>query len=83
EHNVVHLMTSHQGYYTALSWSATAAGTLILQAFNPTIISDKKCSGALHQEFHDIELLDNITCLQFEGRLPGSVTGYTRWTLIN
>ncbi|KAJ8694057.1 hypothetical protein PTI98_008990 [Pleurotus ostreatus] len=84
-HNVVHLndTTSHQGYYTALSRSATAAGTLILQAFNPAIISDKKCSGALRQEFRDIELLDDITRLQFEGRLPASVTGETRRTLIH
>ncbi|KDQ32269.1 hypothetical protein PLEOSDRAFT_8108, partial [Pleurotus ostreatus PC15] len=83
--NVVHLndTTSHQGYYTALSRSATAAGTLILQAFNPSIISDKKCSGALRQEFRDLELLDDITRLQFEGRLPASVVGDTRRTLVH
>ncbi|KDQ34011.1 hypothetical protein PLEOSDRAFT_1074087 [Pleurotus ostreatus PC15] len=40
--NVVHLndTTTHQGYYTALSRSASAAGTLILQGFNATLISD-------------------------------------------
>ncbi|KAF9492517.1 hypothetical protein BDN71DRAFT_1347105, partial [Pleurotus eryngii] len=82
--NVVHLndTTSHQGYYTALSHSATASGTLILQAFNPSIISDKKCSGALRQEFRDLELLDDITHLQFEGKLPASVIGDTRRTLV-
>ncbi|KAF9488381.1 hypothetical protein BDN71DRAFT_1353349, partial [Pleurotus eryngii] len=85
ENNVVHLndTTSHQGYYTALSRSATAAGTLILQGFNPSVISDKKCSGALCQEFCDLELLDDITRLHFEGKLPASVIGDTRRTLIH
>ncbi|KAF4565753.1 hypothetical protein EYR36_002331 [Pleurotus pulmonarius] len=82
--NVVHLndTTTHQGYYTALSRSASAAGTLILQGFNATLISDRKCSGALRQEFRDLELLDDITRLQFESKLPSAVVGDTRRTLI-
>ena len=40
-------LTTHQSYYTALSWSASAMGTLILQGFDPWKITGK-CSGALH-----------------------------------
>ncbi|KDQ25067.1 hypothetical protein PLEOSDRAFT_1047729 [Pleurotus ostreatus PC15] len=84
-YNVVHLndTTTHQGYYTALSRSASAAGTLILQGFDPRIISGKKCSGALRQEFRDLELLDEITRLRFEGLLHHSVVGDTRRALIH
>ncbi|KAF9494846.1 hypothetical protein BDN71DRAFT_1392644 [Pleurotus eryngii] len=83
--NVVHLndTASQQGYYTALSCSAMANGTLILQGFNPSIISDKKCSGALHQESRDLELLDDITRLHFKGKLHAAVVGETRRTLIH
>ncbi|KAF8229082.1 hypothetical protein L208DRAFT_1093744, partial [Tricholoma matsutake] len=50
--NVVDLSysRSHQAYYTALSRSATAAGTLILTGFHPHKITDR-ASGALRQEF--------------------------------
>ncbi|KAF9492982.1 hypothetical protein BDN71DRAFT_1376719, partial [Pleurotus eryngii] len=74
--NVVHLndTNTHQGYYTALSRSAIAAGTLILQGFDTSIISDKKCSGALRQEFRDLEMLDNITV---------TIVGDTRRSLIH
>ncbi|KDQ25056.1 hypothetical protein PLEOSDRAFT_1025330, partial [Pleurotus ostreatus PC15] len=37
----------------------------------------------LRQEFRDLELLDDITCLRFEGKLPASVVGDTRRTLIH
>ena len=43
-------LKSHQSYYTALSRSATAEGTLILQGFDPRAITGG-CSGALRQEF--------------------------------
>ena len=55
-------LRSHQSYYTALSRSATADGTLILQGFDPKTISGR-CSGALRQEFHELEVLDEITRL--------------------
>ena len=64
---------THQGYYTALSRSATAAGTLILTSFHPTKVTGG-ASGALRQEFRELELLDNITKLRFEGKLPRSIT---------
>src|ERR1700733_13981265 len=72
--NVVDLSQcrSHQGYYTALSRSATAAGTLILTSFHPSKITGG-ASGALRQEFRELELLDNITTLRFEDKLPRSI----------
>ena len=63
---------SHQGYYTALSRSASAAGTLILTSFHPSKITGG-ASGALRQEFRELELLDNITTLRFEDRIPRSI----------
>ena len=70
-YNVVDLSQarSHQSYYTALSRSATAAGTLILNSIHPTKITGG-ASGALRQEFCELELLDNITTLRFNDRLP-------------
>ena len=70
-YNVVDLSQarSHQSYYTALSRSATAAGTLILNTFHPSKITGG-ASRALHQEFRELELLDNITTLRFNDSLP-------------
>jgi hypothetical protein len=70
-YNVVDLTysRSHQGYYTALSRSATAARTLILSSFHPSKITGG-ASGALRQEFRELELLDNITALCFMDKLP-------------
>jgi len=61
QYNVVDLTysRSHQGYYTALSRSSSAAGTLILSSFHPSKITGG-ASGALRQEFRELELLDNI-----------------------
>lgn len=55
-------LSSHQGYYTALSRSATACGALILQGFDARKITGG-CSGALRQEFRELELLDEITSI--------------------
>lgn len=76
--NVVDLTEcrSHQGYYTALSRSATASGTLILTSFHPSKITGG-ASEALHQEFWELELLDNITMLRFKNlndKLPRKIT---------
>ena len=73
---------SHQAYYTALSRSSTAKGTIILQGFDPKKITGR-ASGALRQEFRDLELLDEITKLQYLGKLPCSVTGDRRNSLIH
>ena len=51
-YNVVDLnnCSSHQAYYTALLWSASAAGALILQGFDAKMITGG-ASAALCQEF--------------------------------
>ena len=72
---------SHQAYYTALSRSASAAGTIILQGFDSKKITGK-ASGALRQEFRDLELLDEITKLRYLSKLPGKVIGDRRNDLI-
>ncbi|KAF8798228.1 hypothetical protein BYT27DRAFT_7038024, partial [Phlegmacium glaucopus] len=81
--NVVDLSNarSHQSYYTALSRSASAAGTVILQGFDTHKITGG-ASGALQQEFREIEMLDNITTLHYNAKLPKSVVGDCRNDLI-
>jgi hypothetical protein len=71
ESNVVDLtyIRLHQGYYTALSRGGSAAGTLILGTFHPSKIMGG-VSGALRQEFRELELLDDITTHRFENKLP-------------
>ena len=73
---------SHQAYYTALSRSSTAVGTVILQGFDAKKITGR-ASGALHQEFRDLELLDEITELRYQGKLANSVCGERRNALIH
>jgi hypothetical protein len=53
-----------------------------LQGFEPKKITGK-ASGALRQEFRDLELLDEITKLQYLSKLPSSVYGDSRNTLIH
>jgi hypothetical protein len=72
---------SHQSYYTALSRSASAAGTVILQSFSPSPIIGG-ASGWLRQEFRELELLDEITKLTYESKLPSHIIGHRRNTLI-
>ena len=73
---------NHQSYYTALSRSSSAVGTLLVQPF-----SDKKItggiSGYLRQEFRELEILNTITIKAYEGRLPDSVKGRLRNVLIS
>jgi hypothetical protein len=82
--NVVDLSSarSHQSYYTALSRSASAAGTVILQGFDTHKITGG-ASGALRQEFRELEMLDDITMLRYNGKLPSSVVGVRRNDLIS
>ena len=83
-YNVVHLNScrSHQSYYTALSRSSTAAGTIIIEGFDPNVIT-KGCNGYLRQEFRELEILNDITKLQFEGELPENIKGVFRNELIH
>ncbi|KAH9968376.1 hypothetical protein BGW80DRAFT_1177684, partial [Lactifluus volemus] len=55
----------HQGYYTALLCGTSATDTLILDGFHPSKIMGGAL-GALHQEFRELELLDNITMLHLK-----------------
>ncbi|KAF8220674.1 hypothetical protein L208DRAFT_1211052, partial [Tricholoma matsutake] len=82
--NVVDLSSarSHQSYYTALSRNASAAGTVILQGFDAYKITGG-ASGALRQEFRELEMLDDITTLRYNGKLPSSVVGNSRNDLIS
>ncbi len=81
--NVVHLNSclNHMAYYTALSRSASASGTIIIQGFDSKVIT-KGCSGYLRQEFRELELLDDITRLRYEGKLPAHFEGHLRNSLI-
>ena len=65
-------MRSHQGYYTSLSRGTSAAGTLILGGFCPSKIT-RGASGALRQEFQELKLLDEITTLHYENKLPRKI----------
>ena len=78
-YNVVHLNScrNHMAYYTALSRSATAEGTIIIQGFDSKVIT-RGCAGYLRQEFREQELLDDITRLRYEGHLPGHMVGSLR-----
>ncbi|KAF8219038.1 hypothetical protein L208DRAFT_1213233, partial [Tricholoma matsutake] len=82
--NVVDLSSarSHQSYYTALSRSASAAGTVILQGFDTYKITGG-ASGVLQQEFRELEMLDDMTTLCYNGKLPISVVGNSRNDLIS
>jgi hypothetical protein len=64
-----------------LSRSATASGTIIVQSFSPRIITCG-ASGYLRQEFCELELLDEITKLRYEGKLPDHIEGNLRNSLI-
>ena len=83
KYNIVDLSNcrSHQAYYTALSRGATADGTIILQNFDSKKITGK-ASGALRQEFREVELLDEVTKLYYHDILSNDVTGTTRSSLI-
>ena len=73
-YNVVELMhgKNHLSYYTALSRSATAEGTVIIQGFDSTKIT-KGIHGNLRQEFRELNLLDEITEMRYHGTLPSNV----------
>ncbi|EDR04280.1 uncharacterized protein LACBIDRAFT_330779 [Laccaria bicolor S238N-H82] len=81
--NVVDLNScrNHLSYYTALSRSATCEGTVIVQGFDPSKITCG-ASGYLRQEFRELELLDDITNLKYNGQLPPSINGQLRNALL-
>jgi hypothetical protein len=79
--NVVDLNNckEHFSYYTALSHSATSEGTVILQGMWKIT---KGIHGYLWQEFRELELLNEITRLRYEGELPSHVKGINRREMI-
>jgi hypothetical protein len=83
EYNVVDLgqTCNHHGYSTALSRGSTAHGTLILSGLHPKHITGG-ASGALHQEFWELELLDCITTMRYEGKLPAKMAMANRWNTL-
>ncbi|KAH7903717.1 hypothetical protein BJ138DRAFT_1020204 [Hygrophoropsis aurantiaca] len=83
-YNVVDLQHcgSHQSYYTCLSRSASADGTVIMGSFDRRKITGG-ASGWLRQEYRMLELLDEISLLRYNGELPDSIQGHRRNTLIS
>ena len=77
--NVVDLghCRDHQSYYTALSRSSSAAGTALIQDFAERKITNG-ISGWLRQEFRELNVLDEVTRLRYEGRLPNDIFGPLR-----
>ncbi|KAJ6525341.1 hypothetical protein B0H19DRAFT_1084886 [Mycena capillaripes] len=71
----------HRSYYVALSRGFTAEGAVIVQGFSAQKITSG-ISGYLRQELRELEVLDEITRLRYEGNLPRSVTGLYRRRLI-
>jgi hypothetical protein len=60
---------NHQSYYTCLSRSATAAGTIIVRSFSPQIIT-YGATGYLREEFCELEILDEIIKMRYEYTFP-------------
>ncbi|KAJ7305395.1 hypothetical protein DFH08DRAFT_651059, partial [Mycena albidolilacea] len=81
--NVVDLNNcpNHFSYYTALSRSSTSAGTIILQGMDAHKIT-RGIHGSLRQEFRELEILNEISRLRYEGDLPLTVRGWNRRELI-
>jgi len=77
--NVVDLgyCRDHQSYYTALSKSSSAAGTALIQDFSERKITGG-ISGWLHQEFRELNVLNEVTWLQYERCLPSGIFGPLR-----
>ena len=71
----------HLSYYTALSRSSTAEGTIIIQGFNANKITCG-ASGYLRQEFRELELMDEISRLRFDDCLPSIINGHLRNAII-
>ena len=59
----------------------TAEGTIIVQGFDPKIITGG-ASGYLRQEFRELELLNEITKLKYKRKLPLEINGHRRNTII-
>ena len=74
--NVIDLSSccDHLSYYTCLSRGSTAEGTIIVQGFGEHKIT-YGASGYHRQEFQELELLDKITELKYDNKLPNHING--------
>ncbi|KAF5346590.1 hypothetical protein D9758_013445 [Tetrapyrgos nigripes] len=69
--------------YTALSRSSSASGTMILQGFNVSHITGGISNkGGYQQELRELEILNDITKLCVDQKLPRSIIGELRGPLI-
>ncbi|TFK23760.1 hypothetical protein FA15DRAFT_546778, partial [Coprinopsis marcescibilis] len=68
--NVIDLKRSknHQAIYTGLSHGSSAVNTLVVRSFDARKIQGG-VSGWMRQEFHELNYLDTITRLRYEGSL--------------
>lgn len=82
-YNPCHLSNcrNHQSIYTCLSRSSSLDGTMILGTPDWTKVTGG-CSGPLMQEFMELEILDVITALKAQGKLPAHVSGADRRSLL-
>ena len=72
---------SHQSVYTCLSRASTLKGTIIFRMCPQAKVTGG-LSGYLQQEFRELELLNEITRLRWEGNLKPGIGGNTRSTLL-
>lgn len=63
-----------QSIYTALSRGVNYNGTVLIQGFDEQKLTGG-VSGYLRQEFREIEVLNEITRLRFEGKLHHEIIG--------
>ncbi|KAF9034880.1 hypothetical protein BJ165DRAFT_1307222, partial [Panaeolus papilionaceus] len=68
--------------YTCLSRGTSLAGTLILRDFSENKLQGK-LDGSLRQEYRELNYLDVITKLDYEGKLPLGIIGKTHWETID
>lgn len=75
--------SNYRAFYVALSRSVTSEGLIILSDFTENA---HKIQGGMEgwtrQEYRELELLNEITRLKYEGLLPASVNGHRRNVLI-
>jgi hypothetical protein len=78
-HNVVNIQKCRdfQGAYTCLSRGTSLAGTLILRDFTNNKVAGV-LDGQLRQEYRELNYLDAIIKLRYEGKLPVGVVQNTR-----
>ena len=72
--NVIHpsRCRNHQSYYTCLSRSSHAKGTILLTEPDPNKIT-KGINGNLRQEFRELNVLDEVTKLKHLEQLPDGI----------